>query len=235
MAITGELRREPATGNRRSAARRKLWLDLDGETGSGDAAGVTVLNLSAGGVLLRTAEQLSVGERVRLAFPGNELVGGKVVWAGSGLFGCRFDKPISQALLSAARLKSELDLPEGDPATASPGAEISGEETFGARVKRLRLARGISLIGLARLLGVSKPAVWKWERDEVRPRPETLDRLAATLGVSPSELLFGGEAATSAAPEQSALRAILAKAKSDVAQLLGIKAEEIALTVSVRD
>lgn len=233
MAITADLHREPARATRRSAARRKLLLDLEGHTASGDAASVTVLNLSTTGVLLRTREPIRVGERLRLVFPGDEVAGAKVVWAGEGLFGCRFDKPVGQATVSAARLKSEIDV--ADDAVPDIALPEAREETFGTRVKQLRKARGISLIGLARILGVSKPAVWKWERDEVRPRPETLTALAAALQVSPSELVFGAEGSHASVGRPKELGTIIAGAKAEIARLLGIRPDSVTVTVAIRD
>jgi transcriptional regulator with XRE-family HTH domain len=236
VPIRGKLQAEEQ-GTRRSATRRKLQLDLTGETATG-AGDVTVLNLSSSGTLLRTAQPLRVGERVRLAFPGDAEAGAKVVWAGDGLFGCRFEKPLDQATLSAARLKSRIDAPD-EAIIETPAARSSPEETFGTRLKRLRMQRGIGLMALARLLGVSKPAVWKWERDQVRPRPDTLGRLAEVLQVSPSELVFGAHAeggqAADRPPGPPALRSILERAKADVARLFGLNPSDVTVTVAIRD
>ena len=55
--------------------------------------------------------------------------------------------------------------------------------TGGGRIAECRAAKGISAGALARILGVSKTAVWNWERDLTIPRPATLTKLAAALGV----------------------------------------------------
>jgi transcriptional regulator with XRE-family HTH domain len=234
VAIAGKFRATSSATSRRSAARRKLHLELQATAGGGSAA-VTLRNLSSTGALLGTDEPLHVGERLRLVFPGGQLVGAKVVWAGDALFGCKFDNSIGPALLSAARLKSVIDEPdESSIPEVSPTAALP--ETFGGRVRRLRLARGISQIGMARLLGVSKPAVWKWERDQVRPRPDTLASLADALKVTPSELVFGTEGkAASGRGRPGSLQAIIDTAKAQVAETFGLPGDAVTVTITIRD
>ena len=72
--------------------------------------------------------------------------------------------------------------------TASTSSNV---ETFGTRLRRLRTERQISQVSFARQLGVSKPTVWKWERDEVRPRPKSLEAAASILGVTERDLCAG--------------------------------------------
>jgi transcriptional regulator with XRE-family HTH domain len=57
------------------------------------------------------------------------------------------------------------------------------------RVLALRLARGLSLAGLAELSDVSKAMISKIERGESSPSATILGRLAAALGVSLAQLL----------------------------------------------
>lgn len=65
---------------------------------------------------------------------------------------------------------------------------------FGVRLRRLRVAKGVSQSQLATALGVSTPSVSGWEMGRVRPKAKRVHKLAALLGVSVSELLgMGGE------------------------------------------
>ena len=63
-------------------------------------------------------------------------------------------------------------------------------ESVGARVRRLRRARVLTIKELADLAGMRR---WKTlqeiERGYQQPRPSTLRRVAAGLGVEPTELV----------------------------------------------
>lgn len=48
-----------------------------------------------------------------------------------------------------------------------------------------RLAAGLTLHGLAVLLGAREMTVWRWESGMHRPRPETLQRIRDVLGDVP--------------------------------------------------
>ena len=191
MAIEGTLLRAPAADNRRSAARRKLFLDLQAETAEGASSNVTALNLSATGILLRTSQRMELGERIRISLPEGEAATAKVVWSSGDLYGCKFERRISPARASAAQLQSRFDEPGEDRSTPAPSV---AEETFGARLRRLSLQRGLGLSELASSVAVSKTTAWKWQRDQVLPRRAALDRLSKVLQVAPGELLFGADA-----------------------------------------
>ena len=60
---------------------------------------------------------------------------------------------------------------------------------IGERIKQLRLEKGWTQEVLAKLLGVSRLAVARWETGERRPRKKYLDKLAEVFGVSMEELL----------------------------------------------
>lgn len=55
----------------------------------------------------------------------------------------------------------------------------------------LRLARGLSQVDLARIIGRHQTAIGPYERDEYAPPREIVERLAAALGSSPQFILFG--------------------------------------------
>ena len=61
---------------------------------------------------------------------------------------------------------------------------------LGERLKRFRLARGMSLDDLHAAIGgmVSKQALSKYERGATRPPVRTLNRIAAALGVKSAQL-----------------------------------------------
>lgn len=64
------------------------------------------------------------------------------------------------------------------------------EETFGAKVRRLREERGITLRKFAEIIGASPTYVSKMEREQFPPPgEEKIKAIAATLGEDPDEML----------------------------------------------
>lgn len=62
---------------------------------------------------------------------------------------------------------------------------------MGARVRRLRLARGLTLRDAERALGVSRSMLSKLERDRASPTATVLGKVAEGFGVRISQLLGG--------------------------------------------
>jgi A/G-specific adenine glycosylase len=62
------------------------------------------------------------------------------------------------------------------------------ETATGARLREIRKAKGVGLVNLARLSGVSKLTIIRIESGKTTPRPETLRKLAAALQVGPEQL-----------------------------------------------
>jgi transcriptional regulator with XRE-family HTH domain len=63
--------------------------------------------------------------------------------------------------------------------------------TLGSRIKALRSAQSLTQSDVAMAVGVSKAAVSQWELNVAAPQGDNLIRLAARLGASPGELLWG--------------------------------------------
>ena len=184
----------------------RLVLQLKTGVGQGGRAfDAEILNLSTTGILLRSKADLSLQDPIQVVLPGSGAVGAKVVWSADGLYGCMFAKPIGEDELESLRRLSAAKNDNG-------GAAAPAEETIGMRIKRLRVSQGHTMRGLADKVGVSKPTLWKWEGDQVRPRHETLQVLAAELGVSELELVYGapglGEAAALADDEANAAKTL---------------------------
>ncbi|MBQ2898916.1 MAG: helix-turn-helix transcriptional regulator [Oscillospiraceae bacterium] len=57
------------------------------------------------------------------------------------------------------------------------------------RIRELRLAKNISQVKLAELLGVTKQSVSNWENDNIQPSIEILVKLAKIFDVSTDYLL----------------------------------------------
>ena len=63
----------------------------------------------------------------------------------------------------------------------------------GDNLKELRTLNALTQEELAARAGMSTAAVARIERDEAEPRPSTLRKLSAALGVEPRELVRRGE------------------------------------------
>lgn len=63
--------------------------------------------------------------------------------------------------------------------------------SLGARLRALRLAKGLSQIELARAVGRHQTAIGPYERDEYAPPLEIIERFARILDTTPEYLSFG--------------------------------------------
>lgn len=93
------------TSEQRDADRRVLRLDARVATPTGEG-GVRVHNLSRTGMLIESSAAIPVGTIFEAELPGGKTHRAEVVWSDEGLIGCRFEKLLSQATLSAALLRS---------------------------------------------------------------------------------------------------------------------------------
>lgn len=59
---------------------------------------------------------------------------------------------------------------------------------IGQRLREIRISRFLTQAELAEAAGIHVDQVGRIERDEVEPRLSTIRKLAAALGVEPSEL-----------------------------------------------
>ena len=107
------------TADRRAWKRRKLSLDSSlqatGET-------VTIHDVSSTGMLIETSPGLSVVGPLEIDLPEAGTTQAFVVWNSGQFYGCEFKKPISQAAISAALLRSPPAIPP-EPQPALPVQE----------------------------------------------------------------------------------------------------------------
>lgn len=79
-------------------------------------------------------------------------------------------------------------------------AATGGDESFGQRIKRLRLAKGIGTgAALASQAGISAQAVYNYEADRHAAQPPTLQKLEKVLGHE----VWGGGGQTGGGAQQS--------------------------------
>lgn len=106
---------------------------------------------------------------------------------------------------------------------------------FPARLQALRLNRGLTMVTLARQLGVSIPTLWSWEAGRNKPRADNMRALADALNVSPEYLRNGtglaGEAKGDSPPGDWALPGYIEEAKQHIAHLAGVQPEQITINI----
>lgn len=61
--------------------------------------------------------------------------------------------------------------------------------TFGKNIERIRLARGLQVQEIAKIIGATASMVSRWKKEPIVPSGETLARTAERLGVSVDELM----------------------------------------------
>lgn len=215
----------------RGEERRRLYLPSSAVQADGTSA-VEILDLSATGLLVSTAAQLAIDEPVAVVLADGTEHRAQIMWHTGRLYGCRFEQALSRVELGANLLRAHppRDLPE-TPADMA--------ETLGSRLHRLRAASPYTMSELARLAGVTKPTLWKWETGKSRPRHDALVRLADVLGVTEAELLYGrdtGEArsgspgATDPGGDRS-LAAIVAAARRAIAGAAGVDPRQVSISI----
>ena len=215
------------------AGRRQPRLVLQLSTGVGQGGrtfDAEILNLSNSGMLVRTGAKLSIDDPINVVLPKSGAVEATVVWYNDGLYGCSFSRPITDEEIGAANALASV--PEG----RERGVD---DETLGSRIKRLRLAHKLTMQGLADRVGVSKPTLWKWEGDQVRPRHETMQKLADVLGSSELELVYGAPGLDEAAAlveveelSQGSLADVVRTSKRRIALAAGVDETKVNIHIN---
>ena len=240
MVIHGTMVEPPAGEGQQRADRLRLNLAVEGAVAPGQGTEVIVHNLSVSGVLIETAADLMMGQDIAIALPEAGDVVASVVWQSERLYGCRFRQPLPRAALSAARLRNPLPS-DFDPADRADGdTDADAEETLGARLRRLRQARGLSLAGLAQAAGLSKPSIWAWENGTTAPRHTSLLALARALDV-PEQQLTGvaamvglrASARAEADAESDMLKVEIAAARRRIALAAGVDAASVRIMIEL--
>jgi transcriptional regulator with XRE-family HTH domain len=109
--------------------------------------------------------------------------------------------------------------------------------TIGTRIQQVRENRRMTASDLARLAGVTPTAVWNWETNGTRPRPNALSSAAKALGVTIDFLISGDEKATGlpngATVNAGGIDSILRSAQVQIAQLHGIDPDRVKVSFRV--
>jgi len=209
------------------AKRRKLMLEVRGAHASGSDVPVVIHNISETGMLIECEAALSIRDRVDIDLPHAGVVPATLVWVSGRMFGCQFDAPISPAALSAAQLRSAIDV---DEASASSSVDLEESvavgphsSNFAANLKRLRMAKGLSQANMAERLGVSGPSISGWEKGRARPKEDRLADLANLLGVPVSQLLVD--------PQPEVTQDVIDTSRTQIARATGVAPDRVRIIV----
>lgn len=140
MSLLARLDSSPKSGERRGSRRRKLRLEAEGATALSGGTQVVIHDLSEEGMLLESSVSLRAGERLDLLIPEAGSAAATIAWSSGRFFGCKFERPLSTAAVSAALLRG--------PAQTPPPAPPSENEStlYVAMVELKALAREIERI-----------------------------------------------------------------------------------------
>lgn len=209
------------------AKRRKLMLEVRGAHASGSDVPVVIHNISETGLLIECEAALSIRDRIDIDLPHAGVVPATLVWVSGRMFGCQFDAPISPAVLSAAQLRSAIDIDEASESLSVPEQESvpvgPQGSNFAANLKRLRMAKGLSQANMAERLGVSGPSISGWEKGRARPKEDRLSDLANLLGVPVSQLLVD--------PQPDMIHDLIDSSRDQIARATGVAPERVRIIV----
>ena len=227
MAISAFLHAPAGDAGKRRNARRTLKLRVEGVREDGAGIEVAIHNISATGLLIESSAELAVDDRIDIDLPHAGPVPARLVWASGRIFGCQFDTPISAATLSAAQLRSAVDPALPFDALTPEDAEPAylPAERFGAKLQRLRIAKGLSQADVAAYMGVSAPSISGWEKGRARPKHDRMGDLADLLGVPVSQLL--GD------PTPERLNELVNRSREQIARATGTSPDKIRIVIEL--
>jgi hypothetical protein len=144
---------EPAADGR-GAPRRKLRFGVQGANTTAGPAEVVIHDISETGFLIETVSQLTPGETIELELPHAGSRCAEVVWISGDFYGCRFERAISKAAVSATLLRAPAgSLPSisvAEPVSAASAEETPPQTTHGSRDGQLSpRAKAWTILGLA--------------------------------------------------------------------------------------
>ena len=105
MNWVGALKIEQPDGDGRYTHRHSLSLVAQAST-KGNLARVVIHNLSSTGLLIESTLELALDDEIEVELPQAQTERARVVWRSEGFYGCQFTSPVSEATISAARLRS---------------------------------------------------------------------------------------------------------------------------------
>ncbi|MGN6358659.1 MAG: PilZ domain-containing protein [Novosphingobium sp.] len=117
-ALWAEISEPDEAPDRRGSARRTLRL-VARAAHARTTNEVLILDLSTTGLMLETATQLRIGDRIEVELPNAEPVTARVIWQRNTYFGCEFLARVPVAAISAALLRAAPRMRGSPGATAA--------------------------------------------------------------------------------------------------------------------
>lgn len=108
---------------------------------------------------------------------------------------------------------------------------MAHDNGVGTRIRDARLARGMSRLDLARLMGVTSATVWNWETKGTRPGRSMIALIARVLGVSDGYMINGTEGGP--VPTQRSYSEIIHQAQHEIALINGVPPSRVKITVEI--
>ena len=225
MPIHAMIEQEKDADGARGAARMHMRLETSGSLGGDRGSTVVIHNLSATGMLIETTSDLEIGQRIAVSLPETPDCTATIVWRSEALAGCRFDRPLARAALSAAQLRNPL------PQDVDPAGVAADSEMLAERLLRLRQERGLSRVELSNRTGFSKPSIWAWESGRTMPRRSNLIALADAFGISARELFAGEPASADGSATAKRLHTLIETSREEIAMLAGVEPGKVRITI----
>jgi len=138
-ALLAQIVTKKQSADARRSRRRGLRLRISASVAE-NSADALIHNLSEEGLLLETGIALKIGDRVDVELPRSRAATAVVMWTRDNRYGCKFEREISRAAVSAALLLSPAKVP-----ALSVGEIIASTEPAAENVFPIELAPSIRL------------------------------------------------------------------------------------------
>jgi len=147
--------------DRRSVPRRELSLGVTlRREGADEVVPAAIANLSATGFLAELPEGMDLPEIFDVELPNAGQRKAYIVWSGGSVAGCNFDRPLSKADISAARLKSAGPQLTLDAEARARELELKPSDPIWDIANETPSAQKWPLVARAAVIGVGALACW---------------------------------------------------------------------------
>ena len=225
MNLMSTVAAEERDANLARGERFSSRLEVSAATSRGATIDIVIHDLSTKGMLIETADGLSVGDHVALGDFNQALPNAAVAWSSGPFHGCTFTEPIAESLVYEVILSGRADM-----AAEAEKPELANPVRPASQILKLRQRQGLTTEEFANLIGVSRQAVWYWETGQRKPRGEQIRKIEEIFGSS-VDSGAGQGALSPVAAEQSQPSACIDSCKEAIAKALGIDASSIRISI----
>lgn len=100
MGLQIHLLQEQDWSNKRCSTRNEVRISADLMIPAGPRFKVSVLDLSATGFRIETANYIDIGRRFYLIMPGFQSMQARIAWNSRDLYGCEFSQPLHPSVFT---------------------------------------------------------------------------------------------------------------------------------------